>query len=537
MKIAYASFAALALVCVLGACSSAAPRAASTQPAQAQAQDRAQAIQAETEAPSPPPSTPVASAKLMAAPAPQAAAAGDRAGAQDQGEGASSEEYKKFTENPFKRTLDEKLSTFAIDVDTASYANARRYLNGGSLPPRDAVRIEEMVNYFDYSWKEPSAGQPIALSAEAADCPWSPGHRLLVLGLRTRSVSADNLPPANLVFLVDSSGSMSDPDKLPIVKRAFALLAETLRPQDRVAIAVYAGSAGLVLPSTAGGDKVAILSALENLEAGGSTAGGEGIVLAYETAMQNFRKGGNNRVILATDGDFNVGASSEAELVKLVESYRDKGVFLSVIGVGTGNLKDSRMKAIADKGNGNYNYADSIAEARRILVEQMGANLLTVAKDVKVQVEFDPASVKSWRLIGYESRLLAAEDFADDKKDAGEMGAGHRVTALYEIEPAPSAEGGLGMVRIRYKKPAGDQSSLLEFPLPDKHAPLSQASSDFRFAASVAAYGMLLRGSEYKGAADWDLVLGLAKGALGEDRSGRRAEFVGLAEKASKLGK
>lgn len=513
---------AAALAAALVGCSSAGPRPAAG-PTQRPTPGPARPAEVQEElAPPPSPAMPSVSAAKMA-------------GAQDRSDAATSEEYKQFDENPFKKAAEEKLSTFSVDVDTASYANTRRFLNSGSLPPKDAVRIEELVNYFDYSWKEPSAGVPIALTAETASCPWRPEHRLLVLGLRTRSVSADNLPPANLVFLVDSSGSMSDPDKLPIVKRAFALLAETLRPQDRVAIAVYAGSAGLVLPSTPGSDKVKILASLENLEAGGSTAGGEGIVLAYETALQNFRKGGNNRVILATDGDFNVGASSEAALVKLVESYRDKGVFLSVIGVGTGNLKDSRMKAIADKGNGNYNYADSIAEARKILVEQMGANLLTVAKDVKVQVEFDPASVKSWRLIGYESRLLAAEDFANDKKDAGEMGAGHRVTALYEIEPAgtEAAAEGLGVVRVRYKKPDGDQSSLLEFPVPDGAS--ARASDDFRFAASVAAYGMLLRGSENKGSADWGLVLDLAKGAMGQDRSGRRAEFAGLAAAASKL--
>ncbi|MBL8965570.1 MAG: VWA domain-containing protein, partial [Spirochaetaceae bacterium] len=455
--------------------------------------------------------------------------------------------YKGSVENPFKETAKESLSTFAADVDTASYANIRRFLNEGSLPPPDAVRIEELVNYFDYAWKEPTAAAgapppPLAATIEVAPAPWAPERRLLAIGLRTRSVSAENLPPANLVFLVDSSGSMSSPDKLPLVQRAFSLLAEVMRPQDRVAIVAYAGSAGVVLPPTPGSEKARILESLERLSAGGSTAGGEGIVLAYETALANFRKGGNNRVILATDGDFNVGPSSEAELLALVEGYKKKGIFLSLMGFGRGNLKDSRMEALADKGNGNYAYVDSLAEARRVLVEEMGATLLTVAKDVKLQVEFDPKAVKSWRLVGYENRLLAAEDFADDTKDAGEMGAGHRVTALYEIEPsaqAGTAQGAgarsLGMLRVRYKKPAEDQSALLEFPLLDDGRGPAAASGDFRLAAAAAGYGLILRRSAYKGLADWPLVLGLAKEAAAAAPSDRRAEFVGLVEKASKL--
>lgn len=412
----------------------------------------------------------------------------------------SSEEYKGLPENPFKLAKDERFSTFSADVDTASYSNIRRFLNEGRLPPPEAVRIEELLNYFDYGWREPAGAEPIALSAESAASPWSSGRVLLALGLRTRTVSAANLPPANLVFLVDTSGSMSDPDKLPLVKRAFSLLAETLRPQDRVSLVAYAGSAGLVLPPTPGTEKGKILAALEALESGGSTAGGQGIVLAYDTALQNFRKGGNNRVILATDGDFNVGLSSESELVKLIESYRNRGVFLSVLGFGTGNYKDAKMEALADKGNGNFAYIDSVEEARKVLIEEMGATLLTAAKDVKLQVEFDPAVVKSWRLIGYENRILAKEDFTDDKKDAGEMGAGHRVTALYEIEPAsPSPGPGLGILRVRYKKPDQDQSAQLDLALPDARGSLSNASGDLRFAAAVAAYGMILRGSEHKG--------------------------------------
>jgi len=476
----------------------------------------------------------------MMAPAPTGSAMAAGAAAFSLGEpepvaAGSGEEYSSVTENPFKKTADEAVSTFAVDVDTASYANVRRFLREGSLPPRDAVRIEELVNYFDYGWAEPSGGAPIAVTTEVASCPWEPGHRLLAIGLRTKSVSVDNLPPSNLVFLVDTSGSMSDPDKLPLVKRAFSLLVETLRPQDRVSIVAYAGSAGLVLPPTKGGDAAVILAALEELESGGSTAGGAGIALAYETALENFRSGGNNRVILATDGDFNVGISSENALVDLIESYRNKGVFLSVLGFGTGNVKDSRMEALADKGNGNYGYVDSVGEARKLLVEEMGATLVAVAKDVKVQVEFDPAAVESWRLIGYENRLLAAEDFANDAKDAGEMGAGHRVTALYELVPAKGAGGMPGEVRVRYKKPTEDQSSLMELPFEDSGAAYAAASDDLRFAASVAAFGMLLRDSPNKGAADWALAAKLAEGAAGADGSGRRAEFLQLIDTARKL--
>lgn len=475
----------------------------------------------------------------LALPAPMAQKSmmADRAGEAPAAGGTgipASEEYKGLPENPFKLAKDEKFSTFSADVDTASYSNIRRFLNEGRLPPPEAVRIEELLNYFDYGWREPAGAEPLALSAESAASPWSDGRILLALGLRTRTVSAANLPPANLVFLVDTSGSMSDPDKLPLVKRAFSLLAETLRPQDRVSLVAYAGSAGLVLPPTPGTEKAKILAALEALESGGSTAGGQGIVLAYDTALQNFRRGGNNRVILATDGDFNVGLSSEEELVKLIESYRNRGVFLSVLGFGTGNYKDAKMEALADKGNGNFAYIDSVEEARKVLIEEMGATLLTAAKDVKLQVEFDPAVVKSWRLIGYENRVLSKEDFTDDKKDAGEMGAGHRVTALYEIEPVSSASGGgLGILRVRYKKPDQDQSAQLELALPDGRGSLANASGDLRFAAAVAAYGMILRGSEHKGRADWKLVLDLARGAAGD--SDRRAEFVTLAEKASGL--
>lgn len=523
--------ATLAATCLfLASCSSAAPQGPAAALAPSENRDMAE------RAPM---------AKTMAAPSPammpgSPPPAPGQAGAAFEGDIApeSGEEYQALVENPFKKSAEEAISTFAVDVDTASYANVRRFINSGRLPPLDAVRIEELVNYFDYGWKEPSGGAPIAVTTEAASCPWAPEHRLLAIGLRTKSISADNLPPANLVFLVDTSGSMGSPDKLPLVKRAFSLLAETLRPQDRVAIVAYAGSAGLILPPTLGNDTVAILASLENLSSGGSTAGGAGIVLAYETALRSYRKGGNNRVILATDGDFNVGASSDEALVELIASYRDKGIFLSVLGFGTGNTKDSKMEALADKGNGNYGYIDSIGEARKLLVEEMGATLLTVAKDVKVQVEFDKAAVASWRLLGYENRLLSARDFADDTKDAGEMGAGHRVTALYELEPAgKGSQTALGQVRIRYKKPSENQSSLLEFPLADSDAGYESASGDFRFAASVAAYGMILRRSANKGLSDWKLVTELAKGAAGADGSGRHSEFLGLVTKAAALEK
>ena len=476
----------------------------------------------------------ISGAPPPSSPAPSVAASASKSVARQDSSASNSESYNSIVENTFKTASQDSISTFAADVDTASYSNVRRFLRDQALPPVDAVRIEELINYFDYGWKEPSSGSaPIAVTSEVASSPWNPEARLLAIGLRTRSISAENLPPANLVFLIDSSGSMSDPDKLPLVKRAFSILAETMRPQDRVAIVTYAGSAGLVLPSTTGSEKGRILEALERLDAGGSTAGGAGIILAYQTALQNFRKGGNNRVILATDGDFNVGASSGADLDKLITSYRSKGVFLSVMGFGTGNLKDSSMETLADKGNGNFSYIDSIGEARRVLVEEMGATLLVVAKDVKIQVEFDPKVVKSWRLVGYENRLLAAADFANDAKDAGEMGAGHRVTALYEIVGNDAASSDLGTVRVRYKKPDQDQSVLLEFPVADNGQKYTDASTDFRFAGAVAMYGMLLRSSTFAGSSTWQLALDLARGAAG--KSDRRAEFIGLVEAASKL--
>ena len=463
----------------------------------------------------------------------------------------NTESYSTIDENAFHAVEHEPLSTFSADVDRASYANVRRFLMEGRRPPRDAVRIEEMINYFPYEFTARRGSHPIAVSTEVANAPWRAGHRLVRIGLRTDPVDMRRAPPSNLVFLIDVSGSMNPADRLPLVKRSLRLLVEQLREDDRVAIVVYAGAAGLVLPSTRGSERATILDAIERLEAGGSTAGGAGLRLAYDVARRNFIDGGNNRVILATDGDFNVGVSSDAEMVRLIEEKRREGTFLTVLGFGRGNLKDSKMEQLADRGNGNYAYIDNLLEARKVLVSEMGGTLLTVAKDVKLQVEFNPARVAAYRLIGYENRLLANEDFNDDSKDAGEMGAGHTVTALYEIipvgvrtdapirgvdslryrapapaAPAPVRGGELAFVKIRYKLPDGETSRLLEHPV---HAPRAAASPDFSFAAAVAGFGMLLRDSEHRGTLTLDQVLALADRSRGADPDGYRAEFVRLA--------
>jgi Ca-activated chloride channel family protein len=428
----------------------------------------------------------------------------------------------------------------------------------GQAPPKDAVRIEELVNYFPYGYAEPRGDDPVAIHTELAPAPWKPAHRLLRVGLQARRIDTRGLPPSNLVFLIDVSGSMNEPNKLPLLKASLSLLVNTLRPQDRVAIVVYAGSAGLVLPSTSGEQKPAILQAIERLEAGGSTAGGAGIKRAYDEAVANFIRGGNNRVILATDGDFNVGVSSDGELVRLIEEKRTTGVFLTVLGFGQGNLKDAKMEQLADHGNGNYAYIDNLLEARKTLVHELGGTLYTVAKDVKIQVEFNPAHVRAYRLIGYENRLLAAEDFADDKKDAGEIGSGHSVTALYEIIPVgvetdvtvrtpdslryqrgrtrPEADSGpeLLFVKVRYKQPDGERSRLLTHAVLD--APSRAATADFQFQAAVAEFGLLLRQSEHRGTANFRHVIEVARGAVGADPDGYRAEFVRLAQAAQSLG-
>jgi Ca-activated chloride channel family protein len=470
-------------------------------------------------------------------------------------EPGNTEAYSVVNENRFLAAAANPLSTFSIDVDAASYSNVRRFLSEGTLPPKDAVRLEEMVNYFPYRYADRTGRHPFAVATEVAPCPWEPGHRLVRIGLQARRVPTRDLPPSNLVFLIDVSGSMMSPDKLPLVQQAFRALVRELRPQDRVAIVVYAGAAGLVLPSTSGGEKATILAAIDRLQAGGSTAGGAGIRLAYDVAREHFDPEGNNRVILATDGDFNVGVSSDAEMVRLVEKRREEGTFLSVLGFGTGNLKDSKMEQMADKGNGHYAYIDSFREAQKVFVQEFGGTLFTVAKDVKIQVEFNPARVQSYRLLGYENRLLAREDFADDRKDAGELGSGHSVTALYEVVPVgaepvavvddsltyqevslrPGARHSseLLTVRLRYKDPQGSTSRLLETAVADRG--LGAASEDMRFATAVAEFALLLRDSEHRGNASYAQVLTLARGARGEDEQGYRGEFIGLVETARTL--
>lgn len=476
----------------------------------------------------------------------------------------NTEGYDSIQENVFLTARDNPLSTFSIDVDTASYANVRRFLQDDQLPPAGAIRTEELINYFSYDYPQPTADAPFSVSLEVSRAPWDSERGLVRIGLKGKEISEGERGPANLVFLLDVSGSMDEPNKLPLLRRSLQELVRKLSPKDRVAIVVYAGSSGLVLPSTPGTEKEKILEAIENLKAGGSTNGGQGIKLAYKVARENFLKEGNNRVILGTDGDFNVGTTSDSELVRLIEKERGSGVFLSVLGFGRGNLKDSKMEKLADKGNGNYAYIDSISEGRKVLVEQMGATLFTIAKDVKIQVEFNPARVAGYRLIGYENRLLAKEDFNDDKKDAGEIGAGHSVTALYEIIPAgqalpdrPSvdplkyqqtvpatssvpesvrASQELLTVKLRYKAPDGDKSKLLEFPLIASELPVfEKASEDFRFAAAVAAFGMKLRGSPASGDLGWGDIQKVVRGTLGDDPGSYRAEFLTLIEKAARL--
>ncbi|HJR16476.1 MAG TPA: von Willebrand factor type A domain-containing protein, partial [Gemmatimonadales bacterium] len=409
--------------------------------------------------------------------------------------------------------------------------------------------------YFSYTYPDRTGNHPFAVTTEVGPCPWAPGHQLVRIGLQAKRIATRDLPPSNLVFLLDVSGSMQSPDKLPLVKQAFRALVQELRAEDRVAIVVYAGAAGLVLPSTSGADKVTILGAIDRLEAGGSTAGGAGLKLAYDVARQNYLPEGNNRLILATDGDFNVGVSSDAEMIRLVEARREEGTFLTVLGFGTGNLKDTKMEQIADKGNGHYAYIDSFREARKVFVQEFGGTLFTVAKDVKIQVEFNPARVQAYRLLGYENRMLRKEDFADDRKDAGEIGAGHAVTALYEVvpvgatsvvladdsltyqqvalRPSASRSSELMTVRLRYKNPAGSRSRLLSTTVIDRGG--LKGSADLRFASAVAAFALLLRDSEHKGAATYDLVMALAQEARGEDPEGYRAEFITMIERARAL--
>jgi len=470
-------------------------------------------------------------------------------------ENFNTESYGVINENKFLDVANNPLSTFSVDVDKASYSNVRRFLTGNQMPPIDAVRIEELVNYFHYDYPQPTDEHPFSINLEMAKCMWNEKHYLVKIGLKGKEIAAEKLPPSNLVFLLDVSGSMSSPNKLPLLKSAFKILIEKLRSEDRISIVVYAGAAGLVLPPTSGSEKEKINQALDKLEAGGSTAGGEGIELAYKTAKESYLKEGNNRVILATDGDFNIGASSDAEMVRLIEKKRNDGIFLTVLGFGMGNYKDSKMEQISNAGNGNYAYIDNILEAKKVLGKEIWGTLYTIAKDVKIQIEFNPAKVKAYRLIGYENRLLNKEDFNDDKKDAGEIGAGHTVTAFYEVIPAGSDEkvsdvdkleyqksepvksDNMMTVKLRYKEPKADDSKLIEKRIKEGEIKTSKLSDDFRFAAAVIEFGMLLRKSEFVGEANYAEAKKLASEAKGKDTDGYRAEMIKLIEIAELLAK
>jgi Ca-activated chloride channel family protein len=469
----------------------------------------------------------------------------------------NTEEYDRIYENRFKDASQNPLSTFSIDVDTASYSNVRRFIIGNQLPPKDAVRIEEMINYFSYDYPQPDGEHPFSIITEISECPWNPHNRLIHIGLQGESLDVNDLNPCNLVFLIDTSGSMSAHNKLPLLKRAFRLLLDELNEEDRVAIVAYAGSAGLVLPSTPASKKERILEAIDNFQARGTTAGGAGIKLAYEIAKENLIMGGNNRVILATDGDFNVGVSSTSELVRLIEDKRKNDIYLTICGFGMGNYKDGRMEQISNAGNGNYFYIDTIQEAEKVFVTEMRATLFTIAKDVKIQIEFNPVKVKAYRLVGYENRIMASEDFEDDMKDAGELGAGHTVTALYEIIPTYSiqevrktgelkyqentikAEASISneimTVKFRYKRPGEEVSRLIEKPVTDADMALDDSSENFRFSAAVAVFGMILRDSDYKGDFTYEDVITLAKDSRGEDRNGYRGEFIRLVKTCALL--
>jgi Ca-activated chloride channel family protein len=482
-------------------------------------------------------------------------------GIRRQREPSNTESYALIEDNPFLLTKERPLSTFSVDVDRASYSNVRRFINEGTRPPKDAVRIEEMINYFPYDYPAPDGDAPVSITTRVGRAPWNPSHQLVLIGLKARPIPTASLPPNNLVFLIDVSGSMDEPDKLPLVKSSFELLVNQLRPQDRVAIVAYAGNAGLVLPSTSGSNKEAILDAITRLEAGGSTAGGAGLRLAYDIATRYFMREGNNRVILATDGDFNVGVSSDAEMVRLIEDRRASGVFLSVLGFGTGNLKDSKMEQLADHGNGHYAYVDNLLEAKKVYVRELGATLRTVAKDGKLQIEFIPARTVAYWLIGYEYRLLKDAEFDIDAKDAGDMGAGHTVTALYEVIPPGATrdsllpagsplryrkddlpetgrDSELLQVKLRYKEPESSRSSLITRVVSSapviSSAPIG-ANADFEFASAVAEFGLLLRESKYRGSATFDAVARLAQKNIGPDRDGMRQEFISLVRRASEL--
>lgn len=467
------------------------------------------------------------------------------------------EEYNSMKENKFFMANQEPLSTFSVDVDAASYSNFRRYVNQGNLPPNDAIRIEEFINYFSYNYPQPKGKDPVSINTEVGQCPWNTQNRLVRIGLKAKEIADENMPASNFVFLIDVSGSMYGATRLDLVKASMKLLVNNLRDKDKVAIVVYAGNAGEVLPSTSGADKQKIREALDQLTAGGSTAGGAGIKLAYEIAKKNFVKDGNNRIILCTDGDFNVGVSSNQGLEDMVAQERKSGIFLSVLGYGMGNYKDSKMQTLAEKGNGNAAYIDNLQEANKVLVTEFGGTMYTVAKDVKLQVEFNPAKVQAYRLVGYESRLLNKEDFNDDTKDAGEMGAGHTVTALYEVVPVGVKFSAAGVddlkyqktekkkaveytdspeiltVKLRYKLPNEDVSSKIELPLIDNGS--NKNTDDFKFASAIAMFGQLVKNSTFKGSATYEDVVSLAMSGYGDDKQGYRREFVRLAETVKNL--
>jgi len=470
----------------------------------------------------------------------------------------NTEEYDNITENYFKEAKGNPLSTFSIDVDNASYSNVRRIIESGSLPEKGAVRIEEFINYFTYNYPQPAGNDPFSITTEVWNAPWKKGHQLVRIGLQGKSIDYENLKPSNLVFLLDTSGSMESPEKLPLLRDAFMLMVDNLSPGSRVAIVTYAGSAGLVLPGTSVDNKSAIKKALESLHAEGSTAGGQGLELAYKTASENFIKDGNNRVILATDGDFNVGVSSRSGLMDLIQKNKGKDIFLTICGFGMGNYKDSSMEEISNWGDGNYFYIDSMKEAKKVFSKELTANLFVIAKDVKIQVEFNPAQVQAYRLIGYENRMLNNEDFNDDLKDAGELGAGHRVTALYEVVPVGVAFKGGNVDKLKYQKPGetvasagnemmtvklrykpikSDKSILLQKVIAAKSVNWQDASQDSKFVTAVAGFGMLLRDSKYKGTTDYKIINQLAREGLKDDAEGYRKEFIALVESAEKLSK
>jgi Ca-activated chloride channel family protein len=469
----------------------------------------------------------------------------------------NTEEYGLIVENDFLDAYSNPLSTFSIDVDAASYSNARRFIMSGNLPPKDAVRIEEFVNYFDFDYPKPEKDKPFSIFTEMGECPWNKNNYLVHIGIKGKELNDEERRPGNFVFLIDVSGSMTPENKLPLLKKAYKLMVKKLHPQDRVAIVVYAGAAGVILPSTEANEKETIINAIEKLRAGGSTAGGQGIQLAYKIAKENFIKNGNNRIILATDGDFNVGVSSTSEMVRLIEEKRKEGIFLTVLGFGMGNYKDNRLEQIADKGNGNYFYIDNILEAKKVLGHEIMSTLFTIAKDVKLQLEFNPAKVKSYRLIGYENRLLKKEDFDDDTKDAGELGAGHTVTALYEIVPVKDVSAlknnetlkyqdnnltrqaldseEVLTLNLRYKEPDEETSRLISRVLKENNNEFEKSTGNLKFSAAVVQFAMLLRDSKYKGESDYDNILKLAEDSKGEDKFGYREEFITLVRMAKRL--